>query len=208
MFEFGLTGGIGSGKSTAAAGLVARGATLIDADAIVARLQEPGEDVFVAMVEHFGPSILLEDGSLDRQAVANIVFREKSDLKALNNIVHPRVASEIASIREDIDDPKAVVVMDIPLLVRFDGKRNKARQYKHLRGVIVVDCDLDVAMARLVEFRGFSKRDVRARMENQASRTDRVAVADHVINNSGTLEDLEPQLDACWEWMRGVAAAR
>ncbi len=187
-----------------AAGLVQRGATLIDADAIVSALQEPGADVFVAMVEHFGPTILSEDGSLDRQGVANIVFSDKAELAALNEIVHPRVAAEIEAIRLGIEDPNAIVLMDIPLLVRFDGKRSTAKQYKHLRGVIVVDCDLKVAVARLVEFRGFSRNDVRARMDHQASRSDRVAVADHVINNSGTLEELEPQLDVCWQWMQAV----
>ena len=202
MFEFGLTGGIGSGKSTVADGLVARGAVLIDADAIVKELQAPGGAVLVAMVEHFGDGILAANGELDRQAVADIVFSDEDQLKALNDIVHPAVGKEMKARHEALKGTDAVVVNDIPLLVLADGKKSPRKEYERLLGIIVVDCGVEIAVQRLVEHRGFSEGDARARMANQASRQDRLAVADHVIDNSGDLPSLEARLDACWTWMQ------
>lgn len=208
MHEFGLTGGIGAGKSTVAAGLVQRGAVLIDADAIVKELQEPGGVVFEAMVEHFGPGIVAPSGDLDRQAVADIVFADAQELDALNKIVHPAVGEEMKARQDALRETDAVVVLDIPLLVRADGEKGRRKEYEHLIGIVVVDCDPDVAVSRLVEHRGFSDEDARARIANQASRDDRLAVADHIIDNSGELAALEPQLDACWAWMEALALAR
>lgn len=206
MFEFGLTGGIGSGKSTVAAGLVARGAVLIDADAIVRELQAPGGAVLVAMVEHFGEGILDASGELDRQAVADIVFSDEAQLKALNDIVHPAVGKEMKARHDALKGTDAIVVNDIPLLVLADGKKSPRKEYERLLGVIVVDCVVEIAVQRLVEHRGFSEGDARARMANQASREDRLAVADYVIDNSGDLAALEPQLDAAWTWMSDLAS--
>ena len=205
MFEFGLTGGIGSGKSTVAAGLVQRGAVLIDADAIVRELQAPGGAVLVAMVEHFGERILADDGALNRQAVADIVFSDEAELKALNDIVHPAVGKEMKARHEALLGTDAIVVNDIPLLVLADGTRSPRKEYERLLGIVVVDCEIEIAVQRLVEHRGFSEDDARARMANQASREDRRAVADHVIDNSGDLEALAPQLDICWSWMQSVS---
>ena len=205
MFEFGLTGGIGSGKSTVAAGLVARGAVLIDADAIVKELQAPGGAVLEAMVEHFGEGILTDDGELNRQAVADIVFADEDQLKALNDIVHPAVGKEMKARHDALKGTDAIIVNDIPLLVLADGKKSPRKEYERLLGIIVVDCEVEIAVQRLVEHRGFSEGDARARMANQASREDRLAVADHVIDNSGDLAALEPQLDAAWTWMRDLA---
>ena len=207
MFEFGLTGGIGSGKSTVAAGLVDRGAVLIDADAIVKELQAPGGAVLVAMVEYFGDGILAESGELNRQAVADIVFNDEDQLKALNDIVHPAVGKEMKARHEALKGTDTIVVNDIPLLVLADGKKSPRKEYERLLGIIVVDCEVETAVQRLVEHRGFSEGDARARMANQASRDDRLAVADHVIDNSGDLAALEPQLDACWSWLTEVAAS-
>lgn len=204
MFEFGLTGGIGSGKSTVAAGLVDRGAVLIDADAIVRELQAPGGAVLVAMVQHFGDGIVTDSGELNRQAVADIVFNDEAQLKALNDIVHPAVGKEMKARHEALVGTDAIVVNDIPLLVLADGQKSPRKEYDRLLGIIVVDCDVEIAVQRLVEHRGFSEGDARARMANQASREDRLAVADHVIDNSGDLPALEPQLDACWAWMQSV----
>ncbi|MGI9621532.1 MAG: dephospho-CoA kinase [Acidimicrobiales bacterium] len=208
MYEFGLTGGIGSGKSTVAAGLVFRGAVLIDADAIVRELQEPGGVVLSEMVEHFGMAILDSGGRLNRQAVADMAFSDEDQLAALNKIVHPRVMEEIARIRDQHAPTDALVVMDIPLLVRADGTKNTRPEYDELLGVVVVDCDPDMAIARLVEHRGFSEDDARARVANQATREARLAVADHVIDNSGSLDALEPLLDGCWSWMMAVTGGR
>jgi dephospho-CoA kinase len=188
--EFGLTGGIGSGKSTVAAGLVARGAHLIDADQVVRELQQPGGAVFDAMVEHFGADIVADDGTLDRQAVADRVFADPDALAALNAIVHPAVGAEMKARRAALADSEAVVVLDIPLLVRPDGSLGQ-KEWAELAGIIVVDCEPDVAVARLVEHR----------IAAQATREQRAAVADLVIDNSGDLSALEPQLDHCWQWM-------
>lgn len=200
MIEIGLTGGIGAGKSTVADALVERGAILIDADRIVRRLQEPGGSVFKAMVERWSPGIVASDGSLDRGAVAKIVFSDADELAALNAIVHPAVGAEMTARRAAVADTDSVVVLDIPLLVGPDGERIRDA-YQDLDAVIVVDVDPEIAIARLVEHRGFSQEDARARVSNQASRHDRLAVADFVVDNGGSLEDLDRQLDRLWEWI-------
>jgi len=203
VVEIGLTGGIGSGKSTVAAGLVERGAVLIDADRIVRELQEPGGAVFAAMVERFGAGIVGADGSLDRQAVAEIVFNDADELTALNSIVHPAVGAEMKRRRDAEAGTDAIVIVDIPLLVNIDGE--KKSHYDYLAAVIVVDTDPEVAVERLVELRGFDRDDAVARVENQASREARLDHADFVIYNGGELGALDEQLDACWTWARSIA---
>lgn len=193
MLLIGLTGGIGSGKSTVSALLAARGALVVDADAIVREVQAPGQPVFDAMVERFGSSIVGADGSLDRQAVADVVFADTAALADLNAIVHPVVGAEIARRLERAAATDDVVILDVPLLVE-SGRDD-------LAGLIVVDVDPDRAVARLVEHRGFTEADARARMARQASREDRRARADLVIDNSGTLADLARQVDAAWTWI-------
>ncbi len=200
MIEIGLTGGIGSGKSTVADGLVARGAVLIDADRIVRELQEPGKPVFEAMVERWGKKIVAKDGTLDRAAVAAIAFSDEDELKALNDIVHPAVGLEMVRLRKDVEGTDAVVILDIPLLVRADGE-SIADQYSNLTGIIVVDVDPELAVERLVVHRGFDEADARSRIANQASREARRAVADRVIDNSGDLSELEPQINFVWSWI-------
>jgi dephospho-CoA kinase len=191
----GLTGGIGSGKSTVSALLAAKGAVVIDADAIVHDVQRPGTPVFAAMVERFGESIVATDGSLDRARVADIVFNDPEALKALNAIVHPAVAAEIARRMADLAEADEVVVLDVPLMVE------SSRAYP-VAGLLVVDVDPEVAIARLVEQRGMREADVRARIAKQASRDERLARADRVIDNHGTPADLERQVDEAWAWMQ------
>lgn len=193
----GLTGGIGAGKSTVSAGLAARGAVVIDADAIVRELQAPGQPVLDAMVERFGPGILHDDGTLDRQAVADLVFGDDESLADLNAIVHPAVAAEIARRLEAEAGTDHVVVLDVPLLV--ESGRND------LAGVIVVDTDPEVAVRRLVEQRGFTESDARARIARQASREERLARADLVIDNNGDRAALEAEIDRAWAWIRSLA---
>jgi len=193
VIEIGLTGGIGSGKSTVAALLVEKGAVLIDADAIVREVQEPGTPVFAAMVERFGEGIVAADGTLDRAAVAAIVFNDPDELKALNAIVHPAVADEMTRRREALAQTDATVLLDIPLLVES--------QYSGLAGIIVVDVDPELAVERLVRYRGFTEDDARARISRQASREERLKIADFVIDNSGDLDHLREQVDRCWEWI-------
>ena len=193
MLEIGLTGGIGSGKSTVAAMLVDRGASLLDADAIVRDLQTPGTPVFTAMVERWGDRILDDDGELDRQAVADIVFADADELAALNGIVHPAVGDEMTRRREALADTDATVILDIPLLVESG--------HQGLAGVIVVDVDPEVAVARLVAGRGFTPDDARSRIARQASREERLGRADLVVDNGGSLEDLTREVDRAWSWI-------
>jgi dephospho-CoA kinase len=190
----GLTGGIGSGKSTVARLLADRGAVIVDADAITREVQEPGTPAFAAMVERFGPGIVAGDGTLDRAAVADIVFADPDALADLNKIVHPAVGAEIARRMTELAETDAVVVLDVPLMV-------ESRRGYPVAGLIVVDVDPEVAVARVVGQRGMREADVRARMANQASRDERLARADRVIDNGGTLADLERQVDGAWAWI-------
>lgn len=190
MILVGLTGGIGSGKSTVSRLFAERGATVIDADAIVRKLQEPGEPVLRAMVEQFGDHIVGPDGALDRQRMADIVFGDDEQVALLNAIVHPAVGSEIARRLEEASATDAVVILDVPLLVE-SGRDDMA-------ALVVVDTDPDVALARLVARRGMRADDVRARMARQATRAERRARADHVVTNDGDIATLESQVDAVW----------
>jgi len=189
----GLTGGIGSGKSTVSALLEAKGAVIVDADAITRELQQPGTPVFAAMVERFGPGIVAPDGTLNRQAVADVVFNDKEALRDLGAIVHPEVGREIAR-RITAAGMGQVVILDVPLLVE-SGRDDMV-------GIVVVDTPVDVAVERLVAQRGMSEADARARMANQASREDRLAKAAIVIDNSGSLDALRRQVDDAWEWIQ------
>ena len=194
MLLLGLTGGIGSGKSTVSAEFARRGAIVIDADLVVRELQSPGGAVLAAMVEHFGDTILAPDGTLNRQAVADIVFNDPEQLKALNAIVHPKVGAEIDGRIEAQRDTDNVVILDVPLLV-------ESKAYE-TEGIIVVDTDPEIAVQRLVEFRGFSADDARARMKLQATREERRAVAAFIVPNDGTQEDLMAHIDDCWTWIQ------
>jgi len=196
VLEIGLTGGIGSGKSTVSAALARRGAVVVDADAIVRQVQQPGTPVFLAMVERFGAAIVAPDGSLDRPAVAAKVFGDPEALAALNGIVHPAVVEEMTRQREVHVDTDFTLLLDIPLLVES--------RYAGLGGIIVVDVDPELAVERLVRFRGFGEEDARNRMARQASRDERLAAADFVVDNSGSLEDLEARLDECWAWITSL----
>ena len=196
MILVGLTGGIGSGKSTVSAALVARGAVLIDADAVTREVQRPGSPVLEKMAERFGADVLLADGSLDRAAVAARVFDDPEALKDLNAIVHPAVGAEMNRRMRELADTDAVVVLDIPLLTENprDG----------LSGTVVVDAPEEVQVERLVQSRGFDEADARARIARQASREARLALADFVVDNSGSLDELEPQIVELWTWIQGL----
>jgi dephospho-CoA kinase len=190
----GLTGGIGSGKSTVAELLAERGAVIVDADAITRSLQQPGRPVFDAMVERFGRGILTDDGSLDRATVASIVFADEVARKDLEAIVHPAVGAEMLRRLQEHAGTDAIVVYDVPLLVE-SGKTGYG-------AVLVVDVDPDVAVERLVANRGFDADGARARIAAQAPRQERLAVADRVIDNSGTFESLRRQVDDVWKWLQ------
>jgi dephospho-CoA kinase len=197
MIVVGLTGGIGSGKSTVSSALAERGAVIVDADAIVKELQQPGQPVFVKMVERFGPEIVGADGELDRAKVAGIVFNDPDALKDLNGIVHPAVGVEILRRVAEQVGTDHVVVLDIPLLADGEGRKRYPTG-----GIIVVDTPIDVAVERLVAFRGLDEADARARISRQVSREERRQIADHVIDNGGDRAALEAQLEALWTWIR------
>ena len=190
MLVAGLTGGIGSGKSTVAALLAERGAVVVDADRLARDAVEVGTPGYRAVVERFGPSVVAPDGSLDRAALAGLVFEDPAALADLNGIVHPIVRAGIARRVAELEGTDAVVVLEIPLLV--ESKRTYGASV-----VLVVDCPEDVALRRLVG-RGMDEADARRRMAAQVSRADRLAVADVVIDNSGTPAQLENSVDELW----------
>ena len=191
MILVGLTGGIGSGKSTVSAMLAEHGAVIVDADALARELQAPGSPVLERMAERFGPHIIRDDGSLDRPAVAEIVFNDETSLKALNDIVHPALGVEITRRIEEARGTDAIVVLDFPLLAE--------RPRPGLSATVVVDVPVETAVERLVASRGMSEDDARARIASQVSRDERLAIATHVIDNSGDLDALRDRVDALWE---------
>ena len=190
MILVGLTGGIGAGKSTVSGMLAERGAVIVDADRIARDLQAPGTPVVAKMADRFGAHIIRDDGSLDRAAVAHIVFNDADALADLNGIVHPAMHDEITAQIEAHRETDRVVVLDFPLLAENprDG----------LAATIVVDVPHEVAIERLVEQRGMEEADAKARIESQKSREERAAIATHVIDNSGDLAALDRQVEAVW----------
>jgi dephospho-CoA kinase len=184
----GLTGGIGSGKSTAAGALAARGAVVIDADAIAREVVEPGTAGFDAVVARFGRSVVDAGGRLDRPALARRVFGDGAARADLNGIIHPLVAAETQR-RVGTVPPGSVVVLDVPLLVEA------ARSGYDL--VVVVEAPEEVRLERLVA-RGMDPADARRRMDAQATDAERRKVADVVLDNSGAPADLECQIDELW----------
>lgn len=194
MRRIGLTGGIGSGKSTVAGLFEQLGAHVIDADAIAREVVEPGSAGLQALVDAFGPSILDRDGRLNRQALADVVFADPQARQTLNSITHPRIAARTAELISALPED-AVLIHDVPLLVEL----NMQGGYDL---VVVVDAPDDLRIGRLVQ-RGHSPEDARARIAAQASREQRLAAADIVIDNSGDLDDLSRQVDLAWPAVSG-----
>lgn len=189
MLRIGLTGGIGSGKSTVSALLAARGAVIIDADRIAREVVEAGTPGLARVVEEFGREVLGADGSLDRAALAAVVFADPEARRRLDGIVHPLVRARATELT-GAAPPDAVVVNDVPLLV----ETGQASSYDL---VLVVEADPATRVSRLVQ-RGLTAEDARARMAAQASDEQRRAVADVVLDNSGTPEQLAEQVDRFW----------
>ena len=205
MIVIGLTGGIGSGKSTVSDRFVDLGAVLIDADQIVRELQEPGGIVHTEMVNHFGAGILNEDTTLNRQAVADVVFSDKEALRTLNGIVHPPVNREIRHrIREQATTDN-LLVLDIPLLIEGIMAGGPPRYI--VSGILVVDTPAEVAIRRLGDQRGFSEEDARSRIAAQVPPEKRLELADFVINNAVTLNELEPQIRSAFAWAQNLPAS-
>ncbi|UNO42675.1 dephospho-CoA kinase [Streptomyces sp. MST-110588] len=194
MVKVGLTGGIGAGKSEVSRLLSSYGAVIVDADKIAREVVEPGTPGLAAVVAEFGTDVLTADGSLDRPKLGAIVFGDPRRLQALNAIVHPLVGARSAEL-EAAAGPDAVVVHDVPLLT----ENGLARLYDL---VVVVDAAPQTQLDRLVRLRGMTEDEARARMKAQATREQRRAIADLVIDNDGPLESLEPQVRAVWEQLR------
>ena len=202
MITIGLTGGIGSGKSTVGAMLAARGAVVVDSDLLAREAVEPGTSGYRQVVEHFGPDVVGEGGYLDRARLAAVVFADSDALADLNAIVHPEVGRlmlERVAERSATDD---VVVLDVPLLIEAGG-----RERFGVAGVLVVDAPVELAVERLVRDRGMSREDAERRIAAQVGRGARLAAADFVIVNTGTLEELEEMVSRAWEWMKALRAA-
>lgn len=191
MLKIGLTGGIASGKSVVASRLAELGAVLVDADALARAVLEPGTPGLASVVEAFGQDMLDGAGRLDRARLGAVVFGNPAQLAVLNGIVHPLVREAASGILSTAPDG-AVVVQDIPLLV-------ETGQGSDFHLVIVVDAPDDVRLARMLEQRGMTAGDARARMAAQASRDDRLAAADVVLDNSGSMDGLLATVDALWE---------
>ncbi len=229
MLRVGLTGGIGSGKSTVAGMLARRGAVVVDADEVAREVVAPGAPAYEALVARFGQGVLGPDGAIDRPGLARIAFSDAAALADLNAITHPLIGATLLERLDslDSDSPEhpgsldsaspghpssrpvepgssgavgGVAVAVIPLLgpAHVDALR--------LRAVVLVDCPIDVAVRRLVEGRGMTRADARARVAAQPSREQRVALADYVVDNSSSAEDLVAQVDALWAWLHALPA--
>jgi dephospho-CoA kinase len=190
MILVGLTGGIGAGKSTVSDMLRARGAVIVDADAATRVVQQPGSPVLEALAERFGADVIAGDGSLNRAAVAAIVFNDADALRDLNRIVHPAVGAEMNRQMMAQRETPTVVVLDVPLLTE--------NPREGLQAIVVVDIDPELAVSRLVTFRGMTEDDARARIARQATREARLATATWVIDNGGSRDETEAQVDAVW----------
>ncbi|MGV9232519.1 dephospho-CoA kinase [Streptomyces nigra] len=191
MLKVGLTGGIGAGKSEVSRLLVEHGAVLIDADRIAREVVAPGTPGLAAVVEAFGEDVLAADGSLDRPRLGSIVFADPERLAVLNSIVHPLVGARSREL-EDAAAEDAVVVHDVPLLT----ENGLAPLYDL---VIVVDADPGTQLDRLVRLRGMTEDDARARMAAQATREQRRAIADIVIDNDVPLDELRRRVKDVWD---------
>lgn len=204
MYLVGLTGGIGSGKSTVAARLAELGARVIDADQVAREILEPGSPGLAAVVAHFGDALLTADGRLDRQALADIVFADPEARAALDGITHPRVAERIGALidehaRRPETDGERIVVVDHPLLV-------ETGQAAAFPAVVVVLAPQEVRVERLVTHRGMDPGDARARIRAQAHDEERRAVATHVITNEGSVAELWAEVDRVFAQLSDAAA--
>lgn len=203
MFLVGLTGGIGSGKSTVAGCFRARGWPVIDADVVAREIVQPGEPTLADLAERFGDAILQPDGSLDRPALARVAFADDASRADLDRLTHPRITARIAERlavlggQEPGPDP-LIAVVDHPLLI-------ETGQTGRFDEVVVVLADAATRVERLVRYRGLPEEDVRARMRAQASDDQRRAVATHLLVNEGSLAELEEAADAVADRIESAA---
>jgi dephospho-CoA kinase len=208
-FLLGLSGGIGSGKSTVARMLAARGATVIDADAIVHELQAPGAPLVDELAEAFGPDILDANGALDRAALGALVFADEDARKRLNAIVHPQVGAEFARrLQAATERGDALVVLDIPLL--FEGRKAGTGTSAQLPfdATLLVYVDSETQIARTMARDDCTREAAQARIDAQMPLSEKRPLADHVIENDGSLEQTERQVEALLETLGVLSEAR
>jgi len=203
MLNVGLTGGIGAGKSEVTKRFAALGATIIDADGLAREVVAVGTPGLEAVVAEFGETVRAADGSLDRDKVAALVFTDDDARQRLNGIVHPLVGERVVELmaKAQEENPDGVVINDVPLIV-------EAKVAERYDVIVVVDASPETQLDRLVRLRGMTERDARARMSKQASREQRLAIADHVITNDGDLVALQAQVDEIWAQLSGQASGQ
>jgi dephospho-CoA kinase len=194
VLRVGLTGGIGAGKSEVSRRLAAQGAVVIDADLIAREVVAPGTDGLEAVINAFGPAVLGPDGTLDRVALGDVVFADQEKLGTLNSIVHPRVGARMRQL-EEAASPGSVIVHDVPLI----AENGLADAYDL---VVVVDVPPRIQLDRLVRLRGMTREQAQARMAAQASREQRLSIASIVVDNSGSLAELDRQVGELWAELR------
>jgi dephospho-CoA kinase len=187
----GLTGGIGSGKSTVARLLEDRGAVVFDADLLAREAVEPGTPGHAAVIERFGADVLAPGGELDREALASIVFADPSARRDLEQIVHPEVRRLFAEGSEAYRDTDRVVVFSAPLLV-------ESGMHTAFEILVVVSATVATQIERLMRQRGMSEASIRARIDAQAPLEDKAAVADFLVDNEGTIDELVSQIERLW----------
>lgn len=193
MYLIGLTGGIASGKSLVSARLAEHGAVIVDADVLAREVVEPGTPGLAAIAEHFGPEVIADDGTLNRAALGAIIFADPAQREKLNAITHPAVWRRARELF-DAAPPEAVVVYDVPLLV--EGAKGRQLDFDL---IVVVNASTDTRLHRLMELRGMTREEAMHRLNSQASDTERLAIADVVIDNNGTIDETLEQVDALWE---------
>ena len=198
MLLVALTGGIASGKSTVARRLAEHGAVIVDADQVARQVVEPGEPALARIAEEFGPGVIAADGSLDRPALGAVIFSDPEGRLKLNAITHPAVAQRSHELfaAAGAADPAAIVVYDVPLLV-------EAGRTDEFDLIVVVHAATETRVRRMIEQRGMTREEALHRINSQASDTDRLAIADVVIDADGTLEETLIQSDALWENLAG-----
>ena len=200
MLLVGLTGGIGSGKSTVARLLEKRGAVVFDADLLAREAVEPGTPGHAAVIERFGADVLAPGGELDREALASIVFADPAARRDLEQIVHPEVRRLFAEGSEAYRDTDRVVVFSAPLLV-------ETGMHTAFEVLVVVSATVATQIERLMRQRGMSEPSIRARIEAQAPLEDKAAAADFLVDNEGSLDELESQVEQLWNDLSTRAVA-
>lgn len=195
MKLIGLTGGIASGKSTVGARLRELGAVLVDADVLAREVVEPGTPGLAAIAERFGPSVLADDGSLNRAALGAIVFSDAAHRQALNDITHPAIWHRAKELFDEAEaaNPDVVIVYDVPLLAEAAADRPMT-----FDTIVVVHADVETRVRRMVELRGMSEDEARGRIRSQATDEERLRFADVVIDSDGSLDETLTQVDSLW----------